>query len=541
MKAGRLIIKTVLDNTGLDKGLAEIKAKGKLAGTNFSNLLGKGLKRALNLGKGLGKAFTVVLKSIVKISAAIGGIGLLLGGLLVGVGILGLGFKKAFENEQIKANIDYIKFAILKALEPAVNRIADVIVKIINLLFKIMQYINYIIYRWTGKNIFENASVDAYADSIKQADKNAKSLKKTLQTTGFDEMEILQDNSSAISGATGGGVMPDFDLSKIEDIKIPSWIKWIADNKDGILAFLAGLVTYLGLVKLGLSDIKALGFGLVIWGIVDAIQNLLKYLKDPTWENFGGVIEGIGLAVIGLGLIIGNLPLIVIGAIVLAFAELIKHWNEIKKWINDKVFGWFDEKIDKYRKQGFWGNLFAGILTEIKNFIRDITISFDMLFGGLRQQLDGFIKIFSGDMSGIPLLFRGTANTIIGILNTFSSLINLLFAPLRGLINEGAHLAGIKTNIGDYMKLPMLPRLAKGTIANAPGHGVLTPGRNALYGEAGREAYLPLSDEQLLEELGSSIGRHITLNLTNINKLNGRVLNRETKKIKSEDDFAYKG
>lgn len=541
MKAGVLIIKTIIDNSGIDKGLAEVKAKGKLAGTNFSNLLGKGLKRALNLGKGLGKAFTVALKSIVKISAAIGGIGLLLGGLLVGVGILGLGFKKAFENEQIKANLDYIKFAITKALEPAVNRIADIIVKIVNLLFRIMQYINYIIYRWTGKNIFENASVDAYADSIKQADKNAKSLKKTLQTTGFDEMEILQDNSSATSSATGGA-MPDFDLSKIEDVKIPSWIQWIADNKDGILAFLAGLVTYLALTKLGLSDIKALGFGLVIWGIVDAIKELKEYIEDPTWENFGGVIEGISLALIGLGLIIGNLPLVVIAAIVLAFAELIKHWDEIKKWIQEKVFGWFDNKIDEYRKKGFWGNLFAGILTEIKRFIYDIVISFDTLFGGLREQLDGWIRIFKGDFAnGIPMVFKGTANAIIGIINTFSSLINGLFAPLRGLINEGAHLAGIKTNIGDYMRLPMLPRLAKGTIANAPGHGVLTPGRNALYGEAGREAYLPLSDEQLLEELGSSIGRHITLNLTNINKMNGRVLNRTTTKIKSEDEFAYNG
>ena len=83
-----------------------------------------------------------------------------------------------------------------------------------------------------------------------------------------------------------------------------------------------------------------------------------------------------------------------------------------------------------------------------------------------------------------------------------------------------------------------LPRLAKGTIVNAPGKGVLTPDGRAIYGEAGPEAYLPLSNTQLLEQLGSTIGKYITINANINNTMNGRVISRELKKINANNDFA---
>ena len=80
-----------------------------------------------------------------------------------------------------------------------------------------------------------------------------------------------------------------------------------------------------------------------------------------------------------------------------------------------------------------------------------------------------------------------------------------------------------------------IPKLAKGTILNNPGRGV--PIGNAIAGERGREAVLPLSDSQLLEELGSTLGRYITINLTNETKLDGRTIARKVNQLSNNDNF----
>jgi hypothetical protein len=71
------------------------------------------------------------------------------------------------------------------------------------------------------------------------------------------------------------------------------------------------------------------------------------------------------------------------------------------------------------------------------------------------------------------------------------------------------------------------------------GKGTLVGGGQAVAGEAGREAYLPLSDHQLLEELGSTIGKYITINAEIVNSMNGRVLSRELQRVQNDTSFAY--
>lgn len=109
-------------------------------------------------------------------------------------------------------------------------------------------------------------------------------------------------------------------------------------------------------------------------------------------------------------------------------------------------------------------------------------------------------------------------------------------------INEWlSKLKGIKINFGgqvlSFANLPILKRigLAKGTILNNPGRGV--PIGGAIAGESGREAVLPLSDARLLEELGSTIGRYITINLTNVTELDGTTIARKMKNLTNNDNF----
>lgn len=80
-------------------------------------------------------------------------------------------------------------------------------------------------------------------------------------------------------------------------------------------------------------------------------------------------------------------------------------------------------------------------------------------------------------------------------------------------------------------------KLARGGIINNPGRGV-SLGTNIIGGEAGAEAVLPL-DDRTMDRLGQSIARHMTINATMINQMNGRTLSREVKQIMNESNFTY--
>lgn len=88
------------------------------------------------------------------------------------------------------------------------------------------------------------------------------------------------------------------------------------------------------------------------------------------------------------------------------------------------------------------------------------------------------------------------------------------------------------------VKLPNIKNIfaREGGIINNPGRGVRI-GSNIIGGEAGAEALLPL-DDKTMDRLGSAIARHMVINTTNINQINGRTLSREVKQIMSENDFA---
>ena len=105
-------------------------------------------------------------------------------------------------------------------------------------------------------------------------------------------------------------------------------------------------------------------------------------------------------------------------------------------------------------------------------------------------------------------------------------------------------------------------KLARGGIINNPGKGVAL-GSNIIGGER-KETGQTLSivaiatymsiernyrtliidatfDDETMERLGSAIARHMTINATMINQMNGRTISRELKQINNESDFGYNG
>lgn len=270
-------------------------------------------------------------------------------------------------NKEYGANLEYIRYALAQAIAPVLQYL-------VNLAFKLLTYINYIAKAWTGRGIFDNASVK----NFQKMAGSAKSIKESLQTAGFDEMNVLNDTSSS-SGGAGGGV-PSFDLSKMEDVKIPSWLEWIAKNKDSIIDFfillgsvIAGIklgqfLNDLGLLGKGLSNfqvlLKGLGIGLVIYGIIQLIKDLKSYLEDPSWENFGQIITDIGLILVGFALIISSIPLAVAGAITIILGLIAQNWETIKGWLEqassfidnmiENIKDWFVNNIDEIQYKFGW-------------------------------------------------------------------------------------------------------------------------------------------------------------------------------------------
>ena len=445
-------------------------------------------------------------------------------------------------DEQYATNLEYIRYLIAQTIAPALKYV-------VNLASTLLSYLNYIANAWFGITLFSKNSAKNFMNAKNSTggiSKNTGKIKKDLQTTPFDEMNVLSDTSSSEKGG-GGAIAPSIDPSKLSG-EVPDWLKWLADNKDLILAVMAGVGAGLLAWKLGLEGIKALGIGLLIAGIVYTIESLLEYLKDPSWENFGKIIQGIGIAIIGLGALIGSVPLVVAGAIVLIVGTIVKYWEQIKAFLQ-KGIDWLKGKSDWIHEM--FGDGIGDLYDFIVDILQDTLNMFDGLFSGIKQIFDGIIKIIKGVFTGDwKQAWEGLKQVVAGVFNSLWSLVklplNMIISGLNTLI-RGAN--RIKFDVPDWVpgiggkqfgfNIPQIPKLAKGTILNAPGRGVPVAGGRALAGEAGREAYLPLTDTQLLEELGSTIGKYINLNATIPIYVGNRQIAREIKRINAESDFAF--
>jgi len=478
----------------------------------------------------------------------------------------------ANDNAQLKADIDYIKSAMAYALEP-------VVLAIVNLAKQLMFYVGYIVKALTGKNIFANAN-----KGLNKATGSAKALNKELSKTvaSFDEMNTLQDTSNASSGGGGAGTStPSFNFGDIDKMEIP-WIDKLLEHKDEILGLLGGIAGALTAIKLGFKGIEALGIGAIIGGIVYAIEELIAYLKDPTWENFGGIIAGIGIAILGLSVFIGGVPLAITGAVVLIFGIIAKYWDKIKAKL-DEAYQWLISKTDWVKEHfGIVGEiLYTNFLVIVKNVIK----FWDTIFTSVKGILDGIIKFVKGVFTGNwKMAWEGLKDIIVNVLNLMFAKTKLIFSNIIGVIKNtfskvldfgrsigskfgevvgGAFKVvfnGIIAYIEKFLNTPIkainglikvinkvpgvsldklptfnLPRLAKGGILNMPGKGVNVGG--AIAGEAGKEFYMPLQDEQMLNMVGQAIGKYITVNLTNVTELDGRTIARKVSEVNNNTDF----
>lgn len=573
----------------------------------------------------VGKNITGTIGNIGKMALAIVGVRTAINAVRSAISIV------AQYNPQIATDINYIKYALAQTVLPIVQ-------KLVSLAYTLLGYINAITSAWFGFNLFANSS----AKKFKGIASSAKSINNSL--AGFDEINVLSDKSD--SSSSGGAGTPSMDLSSMQGeipgwlqwiidnkelvlgiisgitagliamkllgldpllslgiglivagvveavqglinfIKDPSWenfitilegiaialtgvavvigvltgnwiplviasialiatevvkhwdeineamggvpnniLQWIIDNKELVLSALAGIVSGLTLIKLGLSGIKALGIGAVIAGIILLIQSVINYLNDPTWENFGNIITAIGLILLGLGIIIGGIPLIIAGVIAVIVGLVVNNWENIKGVLQSAI-DWMYSKMDLVKEK--FGIVGQAIWQSMIDLVEVAIDTFEGLFSGIKTILDGIITVFRGIFNGdMKTVLEGFKQIFKGI---FDSLWSIAKAPLNLIIKGINHLIDgankIKFDVPDWVpglggktfgfNIMRLPELAKGGIVDGP-----TP---LIAGEAGKEAIMPLENNtewinMLAEKIasilnissGSNEGREIVI------------------------------
>ena len=167
--SGVLVIKTKIDTDGYEQDLKELVGITKNASKDASEELGEGITEgvseaskkttnkvgtalagAFTKATGAGKGLLTVVKSIGaiagKVALAIGAALVVIGVIVAGVLLVAKAVKKIYnENAQFRANIQYIIWAIKQAIEsliePSLNWISGALVKIVNIVVKIIKYV----------------------------------------------------------------------------------------------------------------------------------------------------------------------------------------------------------------------------------------------------------------------------------------------------------------------------------------------------------------------------------------------------------------
>lgn len=489
---------------------------------------------------GFGKGIDKVTKKVVKWSLALISVRSVYSGIRGAMSVLGQ------YDDSITARTEYLRWVLANALKPVIEWI-------LKALYRIVGFVGQIIYSITGKNIFEHSGISDYEKALKNSNKNAKELKKTL--TGFDEVNVLNEDGSVGVGSKLPST--EYDLSYLQNYEsgvVKTTKKLInqffdlrkathdALNQPELFSevygnwgyFMQGLVTSFA----GVLDF-ATGIGETLGGVLDFIVGLFtlngeKILSGVKWIGQGlfDVVTGIIEFVIGavqmvFGVIIG-IGLDLFKGIIEIFSAIAKGaWDYVIKPVGDFFAGMWNGIVDGAKSA--WEGI-KGIFGAVASFFKKI---FTDAWEGVKAVFSTGGKIFTGIKDGILEGFKRIVNVIIDGINKVVAIpfngINKAFDGLRSV-----DLWGWKPfEWVPQFNVPQIPKLAKGGIINNPGPGV------AIGGERGKEGVIPLTDAQQMALLGEAIGKYITINAQLNNYMNGRLISRELQKVQNEENFAF--
>lgn len=492
-------------------------------------------------------------------------------------------------DEQLGANIEYIRYALAMAIKPIIEWI-------VNAVYTLMQYVAYIVKAWFNIDLFANAS----AKNFNKANGNAKKLQRTM--AGFDEMNVLSSNKDS------GGVGTNLDLSKsLKDVQIPGWVKWIADNKETILAVvgaIAGLFAVSKITKLfgplehlgtllgtgtggllnlltGISALSIIAISIYLSEEFKKTREEISQLYDKSQKHvreqisketdvnqllaqqqalYGSINYSINANKEGTA-ILYNWADKVSGA----SKEELENARKSVSYTKDRV-----EQMQKItREQGIEydtglkiiSNLYDSIrynmllqqglnknsekYKEIEEINKQTAMYMGEIIVNLQQQGYSYDEIAKklGLTKELVKNLAGKYQATIDVQTnmptqqqqqkTISSWWKDFKKAFTNVVNLGQQ--GLKLIFGNLFNANALGgvvKYASGGIINAPGHGV------PIAGERGMEGIVPMTHQDQMELLGQTIAKYMVVDLTNITTLDGRVLARQVSKVQANNNFA---
>ena len=278
---------------------------------------------------------------------------------------------------QTRANLDYMKNALANSIGPLVQWVT-------NLFAQIMVYVAGLIKALTGVDIFAQATSNANKN-LASGVKSAKEINKQL--SGFDEMNVLSDNSNNSGGGSGSGAditTPNIDISGVD-----AFAKKVKD----ILASLGGQL------KPFFDTINAIN-----WAPMQKAFGELKTVAITTFEIIGS--SAIRIMNNSIGPFIKLLSEDLIPKGLNTVARVLDRLNPtidklLKKFV-EPLFDWFLMKFVPYGLRNIYsaleliGTLLA-IVTEVALLFWEtigqpvalgVWESIEFLFGGLRDVID---------------------------------------------------------------------------------------------------------------------------------------------------------
>lgn len=355
--------------------------------------------------------------------------------------------------EMTARSIGNIFIPILMKLLPIAIAIVNAIRKLADAIAKLFGFELSDIDTSGVKNLASGA--EDTAAGLDDATSAAKELKKSVM--GFDELNILNGNTSSGSGSAGvsGGSGFDFELPEYNFIdgelsrQVDEVTQKLKNALPWILAIGAGLAAWKLGPKLGLDLQKTIGLAVGIFGALTLVQNILdSIVNGVTEENMTGMIFGMTLAVTGLyvalGPVAGGITAIVSGLAVLAvaFTDAEKNgWNFQNQML--AIAGILAAGVGIGILIGSWIPLLIGMIASLLLSITTATGHGQELIEGVKETLKGFIDFFAGIFTGD--IERAT-NGIAGIFNGLGKAIGAVIDGIRDWFNGLLDWIDQKTN-----------------------------------------------------------------------------------------------
>ena len=395
--------------------------------------------------------------------------------------------------DRLKTNSNYLKnsFAslatnVLGVLMPAFESLINILVNVINAFNQMIAYI-------TGSPTW-NKAIKVQSQYQASIDKTAKALGKLA---GFDEINNIGGSSGSASSVDPTNPY-QFEEVDVDTTQASKNLRNLIDLVSLLGTAILGIKALKFAEMLGLTSLQALGLGIAIGGLITTIANLIMYINDPSFANFGSLLTSLGVTILGFAMLMGNIPLAVVGGLLVLIGLFTRFKDEV-----DSFVGWLKEKLGSTSGGGILGwihtnltesdNVFLSLIGYgLENIVLTISDRIDWImdiFSGLSQGmkliLDGIILFVKGDFKagfksaweGVKLIFktiwdgiwanlRITLNSILrgieSMVNWAIRGINKLLAPLRDMSNGLAEFIGVDWEWKEFSTIS-LPRLATGT------------------------------------------------------------------------------